>query len=79
MSLTVLLAVCRAVLPQDLPCNRHRAKLILFELANRANEDGMNAFPSVATMAHRAMCSRKTVEKLLRALQENGATFLTME
>ena len=52
--------------------NRHRAKLALISLANRANEDGRDAWPSVETIARETMTSRKTVEKLLKALRVAG-------
>ncbi|MYS37582.1 helix-turn-helix domain-containing protein [Streptomyces sp. SID4920] len=43
-------------------------KLILISLAERADEDGCDAFPSKATLAKDALCDEKTVQRKLGKL-----------
>ena len=41
--------------------SRHIRKLVLVAIAASANPDGSNSYPSVETIAHRALCSTRTV------------------
>ncbi|MFJ3793549.1 helix-turn-helix domain-containing protein [Kitasatospora sp. NPDC090091] len=47
-------------------------RLILVALAERADPDGCNAFPSKATLARAALCDEKTVGRKLARLRERG-------
>lgn len=47
-------------------------KLILIALAEKADNDGRNAFPSVATLARYAECDERTVQRSLRHLEQSG-------
>jgi hypothetical protein len=47
-------------------------KLILIALAEKADNDGRNAFPSVATLARYAECDERTVQRSLRLLEKEG-------
>lgn len=48
------------------------AKVILLGLANHAGADFGDARPSVSTLARYAHCSRRTVQRYLRSLEDNG-------
>lgn len=48
------------------------ALLVLMCLADRANDDGGGAWPSVATMAREARCSERTVFRVLKHLTRLG-------
>jgi hypothetical protein len=52
---------------------RHPAKAVLKELAWFADDDGKNTWPAVTTVAERTGLSRRTVQKLLRELEQTGA------
>jgi hypothetical protein len=56
----------------DAPCEDHAAVLVLLALADNAAEDGSGAGPSIATMAQRARCSTRTVQRHLRTLEDAG-------
>lgn len=47
-------------------------KLVLLVLADCANDDGMNVFPSVATIARRCDMSDRAVQMSLRRMTEKG-------
>lgn len=47
-------------------------KLVLLSLAQHANEDGQNSFPSVATIAGECRMSERTVQNALKALEAEG-------
>lgn len=46
--------------------------MVLYALADRASDDGTAAWPSMQWIADRACCSRQTVRRHLRALEERG-------
>jgi len=58
------------------PVGDPTAKLILIGLANHADREGRNAWPSVETLAEYAGCSVRTVHRHLRVLAEDGWTAL---
>jgi Helix-turn-helix domain len=45
---------------------------VLMSLANHADENGQNSWPSVGTMAEDANCSERTVQYALRSLEKDG-------
>lgn len=47
-------------------------KLILWALADRANDDGSGAWPAVESMATWSCSSRRTVQRSLRELEDEG-------
>ena len=53
------------------------ARLVLLVLADRAREDGTNAWPSVESIARDARMSRRQVQRCLRDLEANGAITAT--
>lgn len=71
MSLKVSQIVRRARLPRSMP-RRPEAKGILLALADRADDAGCNAWPSVATMAAEVEVSVRTAQKVLGELVEAG-------
>ena len=44
--------------------------VVLYSLADRANDDGTGAWPSRATLADEARCSRATINRVLRDLED---------
>ena len=48
------------------------ARLVLIVLADHANNDGSNAWPSVSTIARQANCSMSTAHRVLRELEAGG-------
>lgn len=66
MSKTAYNAVCACAV-------RHPAKAVLKEMAWFADDEGQNIWPSVQTLAERTGLSRRSVQKLLRNLEEVGA------
>jgi hypothetical protein len=54
------------------PVERPTELLVLIALADEANDEGRNAFPSVARIAHRARCKPRAAKYALRALEEAG-------
>lgn len=48
------------------------ARLVLLVLADRADHEGRNAYPSVGSIALYARCGRSTVHRALRELEEAG-------
>ncbi|MER8103310.1 helix-turn-helix domain-containing protein [Kitasatospora sp. NPDC094016] len=57
---------------KDSPTADTFERLILVTLAERADSDGCNAFPSQATLAKAALCDEKTVGRKLKQLQQRG-------
>jgi Helix-turn-helix domain len=57
------------VIRQDIPS---RAKIVLFALANRADEDSGYCWPSIEQIMRDASCSRRAVFNFLGALERNG-------
>lgn len=51
---------------------RGNDRLVLYELAERANSETGEAFPSVDTLAADAGLSRRTVQRSLRSLETDG-------
>lgn len=47
-------------------------RLVLIVLADHANSDGRNAWPSVPRIAHEARCSQSSVHRVLRELEASG-------
>lgn len=48
------------------------ARLVLVYLADRADDQGRDAFPSVATLVEQSHLSRSTIKRILRRLEEGG-------
>lgn len=48
------------------------ARMVLVVLADHANSDGSNAWPSVQRIAREARCSTSTVHRVLRELEADG-------
>lgn len=48
------------------------ARLVLLVLADRADHEGRNAYPSVGSIAEYARCGRSTVHRALRDLEADG-------
>ena len=46
--------------------------LLLLALADFANDEGGNVFPSVATMAGKTRCSERSIQRRLRDLEDQG-------
>lgn len=57
---------------EDAPVTDPIALLILYALADRANDDGTAAWPSQAWIADRARCSIRTVRRKLEDLEDEG-------
>lgn len=57
---------------EDAPVANVYERLILVLLADRANLDGTDAYPSVRRLARAAMCSERTVQTYLRSMVERG-------
>lgn len=49
------------------------ARLVLIVLADHAGEDGVAAWPAVATIAQKSRLSRRAVQDALRKLEQDGA------
>ncbi|WP_211149160.1 helix-turn-helix domain-containing protein [Fluviibacter phosphoraccumulans] len=47
-------------------------KMVLLALADNANDEGTNCFPSVATIVEKCSMSERTVQGHLQSLEENG-------
>lgn len=47
-------------------------RLVLLAIADRANDEGGDAWPSLAWIAQKANLSERTVRRCLRSLEENG-------
>ncbi|WP_433513884.1 helix-turn-helix domain-containing protein [Nonomuraea sp. CA-143628] len=54
------------------PVKSPTEKLVLVALARRTDDDGCDAYKSKATLAQAAMCDPKTVQRVLRELEERG-------
>lgn len=52
-------------------------KLVLLALADRADDDGMNSYPSVAKIAAKASLSERTVQRILSDFRDDGLIVLT--
>ena len=72
MSIAVMTAVWKLNLPDD-------EKIILLKLADCADDDGMNAFPSVNRIAVECGTSERTVQRRLRSLEEKGLIRIVRE
>lgn len=53
----------------DLPQNE---KMVLLKFADHADDDGLNCFPSLERIAHYSGCSLRTVQRIVRSLEERG-------
>ena len=51
-------------------------KLVLLCLADHANDDGANAYPSVNRLSARCSLSRRAVQKILRRLEKREVIIL---
>ena len=58
-----------AVFDQDLPSTE---KLVLLAMADHADDNGRNCFPSIPRIARKASMTRRGVQKVLRRLQEKN-------
>lgn len=47
-------------------------RLLLLAIADCADDDGDNAWPSVETLADKATCSERTVQRRIQVLEETG-------
>ena len=47
-------------------------RLVLVYLADRADDEGRDAFPSIATLVEQSHLSRSTIKRILRRLEEQG-------
>lgn len=56
----------------DAPVTDQGQLLVLIALAERADEDGRNSFPSKKWLAERARCSPRTVQRHLQSLRASG-------
>jgi len=52
-------------------------KLVMLKLADHADDEGRNAYPSVPTMAREAGCCERTVQRTLRELAGKGLICVT--
>ncbi|MFD7829362.1 helix-turn-helix domain-containing protein [Kitasatospora sp. NPDC059803] len=57
---------------KDSPTSDPFERLILITLAEKADSDGCNAFPSKSTLARAALCDVKTVGRKLAQLRQRG-------
>lgn len=57
---------------EDAPVNDATSLLILYALADRANDDGTAAWPSQEWLAKRARCTTRTIRRKLTQLEEEG-------
>lgn len=57
---------------KDAPVADLYEKAVLWVLAEKADEDGSNAFPSLSTVADLAMCDEQTVKDRIRKLIRRG-------
>ena len=48
------------------------ARLVLVYLADRADDEGRDAFPSIVTLVEQSHLSRSTIKRILRRLEERG-------
>lgn len=60
----------------DSPVNSTTDRMLLAGLAEKADPDGTNAFPSRRTLARIALCDVKTVQRRLASLTERGVITL---
>lgn len=60
----------------DSPVNTTTDRMLLAGLAEKADPDGTNAFPSRRTLARIALCDVKTVQRRLASLTERGVITL---
>ncbi|WP_432215415.1 helix-turn-helix domain-containing protein [Streptomyces subrutilus] len=60
----------------DSPVNSTTDRMLLAGLAEKADADGTNAFPSRRTLARIALCDVKTVQRRLACLTEQGVITL---
>jgi len=70
----VSIHVLSMVLKARLRSTNH--KMVMIKLASCANDDGTRVFPAVATIAAEAQLSRRTVQAILRALEDEGLIVL---
>jgi hypothetical protein len=57
---------------KDAPTANPTEKLVLIALAERAKDDGRNAFLSKKSLANRALCDPKTAQRCLGSLRDRG-------
>ena len=57
---------------EDAPVKDATSLLILYALADRANDDGTAAWPSQEWLAKRARCTTRTIRRKLTQLEEEG-------
>lgn len=57
---------------EDAPVESHKDLVVLYALADRADDTGRAAWPSQEWIAHRARCSDRTVRRALSGLEERG-------
>ena len=65
MSIALMTLARKTALPTN-------AKFVLMALADWADDNGINCYPSVYEMAEYMTCSERTVQRLLRELEEGG-------
>jgi hypothetical protein len=57
---------------ENAPVRDHRQLLVLIALANYADQDGCNAYPSVPTLARNCRMGERTVQRVLKELVAEG-------
>ena len=57
---------------ENAPVESPTEMVILYALADRAHDDGSSAWPSYQWIADRAVCSRRTVIRHIKAMEERG-------
>ena len=65
MSIALMTLARKTALPTN-------AKFVLMALADWADDNGINCYPSVYELAEYMTCSERTVQRLLRELEEGG-------
>lgn len=56
----------------EAPTSKHSELLVLLCLADHANDDGTGCWPAVRTIARRVRVSERTVQYVLRSLEDRG-------
>lgn len=57
---------------EEVPVKEPQLRVLLFALADRADDEGRNAFPSQQWLADRCATSPRTIRRQLSALEDRG-------
>ena len=63
---------CTSWALREAPAPTANARLVLIALADRCGPTGRRAWPTIATLAQEAHCSKASVQRALKALEESG-------